>query len=50
MPDEMGRACNMHAKEVLIKPWYQTLKERDPLTKSTRRWQDNIKIDFKETG
>jgi hypothetical protein len=32
------------------KSWLERLKERGPLGKSSRRWENNIKMDLKEIG
>jgi hypothetical protein len=40
----MARACNMYeTREMHIKLWSESLKERDPLRRPKRRWEDNIR-------
>ena len=30
--------------------WWGSLRERDPLGRQRRRWEDNIKMDLQEVG
>jgi hypothetical protein len=45
--DEMGSACGTYTGELHAGLWLENLKER-PTGNYTRRWEDNIKMDFKE--
>jgi hypothetical protein len=47
----MGRACSTHeAKRNVCRILVGKPKEKIPLGRPTFRWQDNIKIDFREIG
>jgi hypothetical protein len=36
--------------EVYIGVWWGNLREREPLGRPSRRWEDNIKMDLQEMG
>jgi hypothetical protein len=46
----MDRSRNTHAEEECI--WISVKKpqRKSPLGRHTRRWEDNIKMDLRETG
>ena len=45
--NEMGGACGIYmGEETHIVFWLENLRERDPLGRHRRRWEDNIKIDL----
>ena len=46
----MGWACGAYGGEVCTGFWWGSLRERDPLGRPRRRWEDNIKMDFQEVG
>jgi hypothetical protein len=52
MKDEMGMPCSMNGKKVgnACKTLIRKLTGKRPLARPRRRWENNIKIYFKEVG
>jgi hypothetical protein len=51
MEDEMGRACSTHgAMWIVYRVFIGNPSGKRPLGSPRRRWDDNIKINFREIG
>jgi hypothetical protein len=49
--DEMGRACNVHGGDERCLQNFGLMSEgKRPLGRPRHRWEDNIKMDLRETG
>jgi len=47
----MGRACGMHGRyEICIHNFVGKPEGKRPLERPTCRWEDNIRMDFREVG
>jgi hypothetical protein len=45
-----GHVARMVRGEACTGFWWVNLREREPLERPRRRWDDNIKMDFQEVG
>ena len=45
-----GHVARMERGEVYTGFWWGNLRERDPLGRPRRRWENNIKMDLQEFG
>jgi hypothetical protein len=49
--NKMGRACSAHwGLEMDVRFQKEDVKEKRPLRRSRRRWEDKIKMDINEIG
>jgi hypothetical protein len=48
--DEIGEACSTHGRDNACKVLVGKPKGKTPLGRSRRRWEDDVEMDFIETG
>jgi len=46
----IGRACSKYGGKAYRGVWWGNVREKRPLIRSRRRWEDNIKMDLQEVG